>query len=146
LPDRQGVQPRFNPRWGKVFLDSIRPAQFPASYFEKLARISFQQEARPDADHGRASLSLGADSDGQCLRPSTGTDSTRDSARLFLLSAFLHWAGIAPSLRAADPKVPVLYTSGNCNDRERQVSNSLFFDKPYRPAAILSAIEGSLVA
>ena len=53
---------------------------------------------------------------------------------------------VAEASRAADPKVPVLYTSGNCNDRERQVSNSLFFDKPYRPAEILRGIEGSLAA
>ena len=26
---------------------------------------------------------------------------------------------VAEASRAADPEVPVLYTSGNCNDRER---------------------------
>ena len=53
---------------------------------------------------------------------------------------------VAEVSRAADPKVPVLYTSGNSSDRNRQVSNSLFFNKPYRPADILRAIEGSLAA
>jgi CheY-like chemotaxis protein len=46
---------------------------------------------------------------------------------------------VAEALRKAKPDVPVVYTSGNANDRTRQVVGSLYFDKPYDPVAVIEA-------
>jgi CheY-like chemotaxis protein len=46
---------------------------------------------------------------------------------------------VAEALRKTKPTVPVVYTSGNTNDRTRQVPGSLYFDKPYDPDAVIEA-------
>ena len=46
---------------------------------------------------------------------------------------------VAEALRKAKPDAPVVYTSGNTNDRTRQVVGSLYFDKPYDPTAVIEA-------
>jgi CheY-like chemotaxis protein len=46
---------------------------------------------------------------------------------------------VAERVRGSDPDIPVVYASGNAADRERQVPQSLFFDKPYDPDAVVSA-------
>jgi CheY-like chemotaxis protein len=51
---------------------------------------------------------------------------------------------VAEAAREANPDLPVIYTSGNAADLQRQVPGSLFFGKPYDPAAVIEAC-GSLV-
>ena len=46
---------------------------------------------------------------------------------------------VAEAVRAAQPDMPVIYASGNATDKSRQVSASLFFDKPYEPAEVVGA-------
>jgi hypothetical protein len=46
---------------------------------------------------------------------------------------------VAEALRKENPDAPVVYTSGNVNDRTRQVIGSLYFDKPYDLDAIVTA-------
>ena len=46
---------------------------------------------------------------------------------------------VAQALRKTSPDLPVVYASGNTADRRRRVAGSLFFDKPYLPADIVSA-------
>lgn len=46
---------------------------------------------------------------------------------------------VAEASRAANPCRPVIYTSGNAPDRSRRVEGSLFFDKPYVCADVLTA-------
>lgn len=46
---------------------------------------------------------------------------------------------VAEALRAARSELPVIYTSGNAADRNRQVAGSLFFEKPYDPSVVVSA-------
>ena len=46
---------------------------------------------------------------------------------------------VAQALRATEPDVPVIYTSGKAPDRGRQVLGSLFVTKPYDPADIVEA-------
>jgi CheY-like chemotaxis protein len=48
---------------------------------------------------------------------------------------------IAEAFRAKSKNTPVIYTSGNADDRTRCVPDSLFFDKPYRPAEVLQACQ-----
>ena len=48
---------------------------------------------------------------------------------------------IAEAFRAKSENIPVIYTSGNADDRARCVPNSLFFGKPYRPAEVLRACQ-----
>jgi CheY-like chemotaxis protein len=48
---------------------------------------------------------------------------------------------VAIAVRQASPDAAIIYTSGNSVDRMRQVANSLFFAKPYDPAAIIAAAE-----
>jgi two-component system OmpR family response regulator len=46
---------------------------------------------------------------------------------------------VADAFRAASGDLPVMYTSGNANDRSGCVPDRLFFDKPYQPDDILEA-------
>ncbi len=46
---------------------------------------------------------------------------------------------VAERSRAAGVDVAVIYASGNSLDRSRRVANSLFFEKPYEPAAVVEA-------
>lgn len=46
---------------------------------------------------------------------------------------------VGEAFRAANPRKPIIYASGNPADLNRQVSDSLFFKKPYQPAAIVHA-------
>jgi CheY-like chemotaxis protein len=46
---------------------------------------------------------------------------------------------VAEAFRAARDDIPVIYTSGNAHDQTRSVPNSLFFNKPYRPAEVVRA-------
>lgn len=52
-----------------------------------------------------------------------------------------HMSGwdVAEACRVERADFPIVYASGNSADRTRQVSRSLFFDKPYQAAAILEA-------
>jgi CheY-like chemotaxis protein len=45
---------------------------------------------------------------------------------------------VAEAFRAAYAGIPVMYVSGNPGNRDRCVTGSLFFDKPYRATEILS--------
>ena len=49
---------------------------------------------------------------------------------------------VAEAFRAAQPTMPVIYASGNTPDASRRVPESLFFRKPYDPAAILRSCQG----
>ena len=55
------------------------------------------------------------------------------------MAGYLSGWDLAEAFRAAQPKVPVIYASGNTIDRSRAVDRSLFFSKPYSPADILDA-------
>ena len=44
---------------------------------------------------------------------------------------------VAERFRATRNGMPVVYTSGNRQDRTRCVPDSVFFDKPYHPAEVL---------
>ena len=46
---------------------------------------------------------------------------------------------VGETSRATHPMIPVIYTSGAVFVRDRTVSGSVFFDKPYDPAAVLAA-------
>jgi CheY-like chemotaxis protein len=46
---------------------------------------------------------------------------------------------IAEAFRATRPDIAVLYASGNTSDHSRCVSDSLFFNKPYRTSDIVEA-------
>ena len=46
---------------------------------------------------------------------------------------------LAEAFRAVRSDMPVIYTSGNGSNRARSVPNSLFFDKPYLPSAVVGA-------
>jgi CheY-like chemotaxis protein len=46
---------------------------------------------------------------------------------------------VAEAFRALWQNIPVIYMSGNASDRTRSVSNSLFFDKPYRSSEVVKA-------
>ena len=48
---------------------------------------------------------------------------------------------IAEIFRAISNNIPVVYTSGNRADRTRAVSNSVFFNKPYRSEEVLQACQ-----
>ena len=49
---------------------------------------------------------------------------------------------VAEAFRAAQPTMPIIYVSGNARDPSRLVPESLFFRKPYDPAAILRSCQG----
>ncbi|MBX9592479.1 MAG: response regulator [Hyphomonadaceae bacterium] len=55
------------------------------------------------------------------------------------LAGYLSGWDVAEAFRAAQPKMPVIYASGNTVDQSRAVIDSLFFRKPYRAAEILNA-------
>lgn len=55
------------------------------------------------------------------------------------LAGHLSGWDVAEQVRAVQADVPIIYASGNSIDRSRRVADSLFFDKPYRPDAILEA-------
>src|SRR5215211_2410496 len=55
------------------------------------------------------------------------------------LAGHLDGWDVAEQFRAVNPDVPIMYTSGNSADRSRKVANSLFFNKPYDPAAVVQA-------
>jgi CheY-like chemotaxis protein len=56
-----------------------------------------------------------------------------------LAGALSGW-DVAEQFRAVQPGMPIIYT-GNLVDRSRGVAGSLFFEKPYRPVAIIEACE-----
>jgi len=45
---------------------------------------------------------------------------------------------VAEAYRALRSDLPIIYTSGNTAGWTRPVANSLFIDKPYQPAKIVS--------
>jgi CheY-like chemotaxis protein len=55
------------------------------------------------------------------------------------LAGHLSGWDVAEGLRNMRPDAAVIYVSGNSVERARQVSHSLFFDKPYSTTAILEA-------
>ncbi len=46
---------------------------------------------------------------------------------------------VGEAARSARGEIPVVYASGSLIEQARPVSDSLFFNKPYRPADILNA-------
>jgi CheY-like chemotaxis protein len=48
---------------------------------------------------------------------------------------------VAEAFRAARGNIPVIYTSGNPIEPTRRVAGSLYFNKPYQPADILTACQ-----
>ena len=48
---------------------------------------------------------------------------------------------LAETFRAAQPKIPVNYVSGNPVEHDRLVPESVFFKKPYDAAAILRSLQ-----
>jgi hypothetical protein len=69
----------------------------------------------------------------QSLRESVVTD--------IQLAGVLNGRDVAEQCRAVRADMPIIYTSGNSVDRSRKVVDSVFFEKPYRPAAIIEACE-----
>ena len=55
------------------------------------------------------------------------------------LPGYLSGWDVAEAVRAVQPKVTVIYASGNAADRSRAVARSQFFAKPYRAADIVQA-------
>ena len=49
--------------------------------------------------------------------------------------------GLAEAARDLHPALPVIYATGFTAEEPRLVPNSIFLRKPYRPSAVLSAIE-----
>lgn len=47
---------------------------------------------------------------------------------------------LAEAARAVQPDLPVIYATGFSAEEPRLVPKSIFFHKPYRPSAVLSAI------
>jgi CheY-like chemotaxis protein len=45
---------------------------------------------------------------------------------------------VAETVRAVQPELPVIYTSGKVPDDSKKVSNSVFFGKPYDAAQIVA--------
>lgn len=74
---------------------------------------------------------------------------SRDGRRIDVVFTDIQLAGplsgwdVAEQLRSVDADVTVIYTSGNSADRTRRVAHSLFFDKPYEPAAVVHACRES---
>jgi CheY-like chemotaxis protein len=56
------------------------------------------------------------------------------------LSGSLNGWDVAESARAAYPKIPIIYVSGNSVDPKRQVSDSVFLAKPCGSADVLKAL------
>ena len=62
------------------------------------------------------------------------------------LSGRLKGWDVAERLRHFLRRLAVVYTSGNTADRSRQVSGSLFFDKPYASEKVVEACEKLVAA
>ena len=65
-------------------------------------------------------------------RPNTCRRSAPYSTDIQLGGKISGW-DVAEAFREANPKIQVIYASGQCQDGERRVSGSTFFSKPYRP-------------
>ena len=48
---------------------------------------------------------------------------------------------VANAFRGQLLSLPVIYTSGDANDRTRAVSDSVFFNKPYHPEEVVKACQ-----
>ncbi|HEY8564354.1 MAG TPA: response regulator [Beijerinckiaceae bacterium] len=48
---------------------------------------------------------------------------------------------LAEAARRLRPGLPVIYATGYSEERPRQVPGSLFMHKPYRPSAVIRAVE-----
>ena len=57
------------------------------------------------------------------------------------LGGQLNGCDVADAFRKAHPKIPVIYTSGQIQNRKRQVPGSTFLPKPYLPCDIVELIE-----
>ena len=57
------------------------------------------------------------------------------------LAGVLNGWDVAEQFRAVRADMPIIYTSGNSVDRSRRVVGGMFFDKPYRPTAIVEACD-----
>jgi CheY-like chemotaxis protein len=57
------------------------------------------------------------------------------------LTGVLNGWDVAEQFRAVRADMPIIYTSANSVDRSRRVVGSMFYEKPYRPAAIVEACE-----
>jgi CheY-like chemotaxis protein len=57
------------------------------------------------------------------------------------LAGVLNGWDVAEQFRAVRADMPIIYTSGNSADRSRRVVGGMFFDKPYRPTAIVEACD-----
>jgi CheY-like chemotaxis protein len=55
------------------------------------------------------------------------------------LGGHLNGWDVGEGFRAAFPEMPIIYTSGLSISPAREVAGSVFFDKPYNPAGIISA-------
>jgi CheY-like chemotaxis protein len=55
------------------------------------------------------------------------------------LSGSLSGWDVAEEGRSVQSAMPVIYASGNSADHSRSVPNSLFFEKPYDPLAVVEA-------
>jgi CheY-like chemotaxis protein len=62
-----------------------------------------------------------------------------------LAGAMSGWE-VARAVRAAIPKLPVIYASGNTLDLLQRVDGSLFFPKPYDPADVVAACHKLIAA
>lgn len=78
------------------------------------------------------------------LEASTGEAALNlfDMSRIDLLFTDIQLGGalngwdVAEALRGMWPDLAVIYTSGNCADRSRQVSGGIFINKPYNASKI----------
>jgi CheY-like chemotaxis protein len=81
--------------------------------------------------------------DGIFLKPAMRL--MRDGYRIDLIFTDIQLAGlqcgwdVAEQCRAIQPRLSIIYTSGNSADRSRRVAGSLFFDKPYRVREVVEA-------
>jgi two-component system, OmpR family, response regulator len=57
------------------------------------------------------------------------------------LGGLLSGWDVADAFRLVRSEIPVIYTSGNANERSRQVKDSHFFQKPYDIAAVVKACQ-----
>jgi two-component system, OmpR family, response regulator len=57
------------------------------------------------------------------------------------LAGLLSGWDVADAFRLARSEIPIIYTSGNANDRSRQVKDSQFFQKPYDTDALVNACQ-----
>jgi two-component system, OmpR family, response regulator len=57
------------------------------------------------------------------------------------LGGLLSGWDVADAFRLARSQIPIIYTSGNADDRSRQVKDSQFFQKPYDTDAVVKACQ-----